>query len=754
MKQLFEQLNWITNDWGLIDLHDKFERQEAVYFRKDFCLLEMPQKATLTVFSNGITNLYMNGADVSREYLAPGPSEFVKSLSYRKYDALPFLKEKNALLVVAGDGWYCGEYTQRERAELVHGVKIAIVLELEYANGRTETITTDESWKTFRGAIGLNDIYHGEVYDARKMHTEYSDYFVPVEKYDLARKTDVHVNEFTEYDVEPVRKISEIIPKALKRSSTGAMIYDFGQNFSGVIEIEVQGECGQTIVMRHAEVLTTDGADIYTENLRVARATDTYILNGKGIENYIPTLTYHGFRYAEVAYDESKVELISIKGIVLHSDLKVTGSFESDNELLNKIYSCALWGAKSNLVCIPTDCPQRNERFGWLADAQVFTKTAVNMFDCQKIYDFYMKLIEKGTIEEGNVPVFVPRIPKIGSKDAVFGWSDAVIIIPYVVYSYYGNKDIIKKYAPFMKSYMEYCARREPGFLQSEMKYGDWLNAGQETDRVLIATAYYAHSAELLSFMLGEIGDSESKKYSELFENVKNAFRNEFFDFSRNRFKEEKSSQTAYALGLCFNLLTVNEVKDGLIEELQKYDNHVMCGFMGANLILPALCECGQKELALSLMLNESYPSWGYCIRNGATTFWERWDSYRAETNSYDESGMNSFNHYSFGSCAEWLFTHLVGINPIVPGFEKVQIKPFIPKSDRLTKVSGYHETEKGKISVKWWVEGDIANVVIEKPAGIIADFVFENVISIEQDGKNVEKFDGNSKCTCIKIKL
>lgn len=748
-----QQLKWITNDWGLIDEHKVFERQHAVYFRKEFIAKNSVKSASLTIYSNGITNIYMNGLDVGREYLAPGPAEFTNTLPYRVYDAKEFIQDKNALLVVAGDGWYCGETVQRRRAQHVYGVKIALTLDITYTDGSSQTIETDDTWQTMRGAIGLNDIYHGEDFDARKPHLEYSFYGYDCKDADFARLTKVSQNKLIEYDIAPVRKISEINPEFIKRSSSGARLYDLKQNLSGVLEIKVKGERGQKIVMRHGEVLTTDGKDLYTQNLRIARATDSYTLKGGEVEVYIPTTTYHGFRYAEISFDESKVELISVKGIVLHTDLKQSGSFECDNELFNKIYSCALWGAKSNLVCIPTDCPQRNERFGWLADAQVFTKTAVSMYDCEKFYEYFLKIIEDATIEEGNVPVFAPRIPGIGSRDAVFGWSDAVIIIPYVVYTYYGNKEIINRFAPLMKEYMGFCHRRRPEYLQVDMKYGDWLNAGQETDRMLIATAYYAHSAKLLSCMLKEINDDEWKKYDELFYSIKKAFREKFWNEEIGRLTEP--SQTAYALSSCFELITPDECKDGLLEELAKYDNHIMCGFMGANLILPALCECGLKELACKLMLTETYPSWGYCIRNGATTFWERWDSYRAETNSYEEEeGMNSFNHYSFGSCVEWFFTYLLGINPTKAGFDRVQIKPFVPKIDNISTASGYYDTKYGRISVEWKRVGNEAIVTVIKPENVLADFVFDNIISIEQDGEVRSNFDEQASKTCVKIKL
>ncbi len=745
-------LKWITNDWGLVDEHAEFERQGAIYFRKEFVLESIPTRATLTVYSNGITNVYMNGGDVGGEYLAPGPSEFIKSLSFRTYDATRFIRKNNALLIIAGDGWYCGEYTQRYRANLVHGVKIAIELTLAYSDGRVEVITTDNSWQTLRGAIGLNDIYHGEEFDARLPHVEYSEFGYPCENAEMAKFTTPHVTEFNEYDVEPVRKISEIKPTKLKKSKTGGVIYDFGQNFSGVIQIKVKGERGERVIMRHGEVLTISGDELFTENLRVAKATDIYTLSGEKTETYIPTTTYHGFRFAEITYDESKVKLISVKGIVLHTDLKQAGEFTSNNALVNKIYSCALWGAKSNLFCIPTDCPQRNERFGWLADAQVFTKTAVNMFDCRKFYDFYLRLIENGTLEGGNVPVFVPRIPGIGAAESVFGWSDACIIIPHVLYLYYGDKTVIEKFAPLMKSYMGFCKKREPGYLQNAMKYGDWLNAGQETDQGLIATAYYANSAKLLSYMLSEIGDSESAYYLELFQNIKSAFRKEYWDEEKSRFT--LPSQTAYALGVSFGLIEPEEAKEGFIEELEKFDYRIMCGFMGANLMLPALCDCGLKDVACKLLLNEVYPSWGYCINNGATTFWEHWNAFDAENNTYVDPAMNSFNHYSFGSCVEMFYTHFLGIIPTKPAFKKVRIKPFIPCDSRLTKVKGSYTTPFGKISVAWRVKGKVAEIKITKPSKVLAEFVFDKVIFIKQDGKIVSDFNATATKTCVKILL
>lgn len=747
-------LKWITNSWGLIEEHDVFERQEAVYFRKEFNLTDLPQKAELIIYTNGITNIYINGEDVSREYFAPGPSEFTRSYSFRKYDVTSALDKNNAILVIAGDGWYCGEHTQRERAHLVHGVKIAAILTLNYADGREEVLTTDDTWQALRGAIGLNDIYHGEEFDARKPHLEYSVYGYPCDG-EKASLTSVHVNEFTEYDIEPVRKISEIIPEFVGMSVNGGRLYDFKQNFAGLIEIKVKGRAGSSVVMRHGEGFTEDGQDVYTKNLRVARATDTYILKGEGEEVYLPTLTYHGFQVAEIKLN-GEVELISAKGIVLHTDLKPLGDFKSDNELINKIYSCALWGAKSNMVCIPTDCPQRNERFGWLADAQVFAGTAVNMYDCKAFYDFYLRLVDNATTD-GNVPVFVPRIPGIGSLESVFGWSDAVIIIPYTVYLYYGDKSIIEKFVPLMKSYMGFCEAREPGYIQNAMKYGDWLNAGQDTDQKLIATAYYARSAYLLAYMLKEIEDKDSEKYGELFENIKKAYREKFFDANKNRIKKDKESQTAYALSVCFNLLTADETKDGLREQLKKYDDHVMCGFMGANLILPALCECELTDIAYKLALNDTYPSWGYCIEQGATTFWEHWDSYdkvKGYKHFGDEAEMVSLNHYSFGSVVEWFYTHMLGIKPIEPGFKRVKIQPFLSTDKRLSSISGYYDTPYGRISVEWKVTGDRAEIKIVKPKEALAEFVFDNIVSIEQDGKKVNEFNEHSEIICVKIKM
>ncbi len=748
----YENLIWITNEWGDMT-HEEFERQHAVYFRKLFNAKKDIKQAYLTIFSNGITDIYMNGELVTKDYFAPGPSEYTRAYSFKKYDVSNFIFENNALLVIAGDGWYCGEYTQRRRPEHVYGVKIALTLDITYADGTSETITSDDSWQTFRGAIELNDIYHGEEFDASKPHIEYSLYDFVAEG-DKALLTRVPVKEFIEYDIEPVVKISELEPVYLKKSVNGGFLYDFKQNFAGVISFTVKGKKGAKVVLRHGEVLTLDGRDVYMKNLRFAKGTDTYTLKGDGVETYSPRFTYHGFRYAEIKI-EGEAEILSVKGLVLHTDLEKTGEFETDNELLNKIYSCSLWGAKSNFVCIPTDCPQRNERFGWLADTQLFTGTGVNMFKADKFYDYYLELVQKGTDfkGKGNVPVFVPICPRIGAAEAVYGWSDAVIIIPYYLYTYFGDKTIINKYVGLMKDYMGFCKKRNPNFIQDANKYGDWLNAGSVTDERIISTAYYANSARLLAYLLGEIGDSESKAYRELFENIRSAYRKEFWNEADTRYKEGFGTQTSYALGVCFELITPEEAREGIYETFLEYDLHAACGFMGANYILPALSLAGHEDLAYKLLMNETYPSWGYCVRNGATTCWEHWDSYSVEK-GYKDPEMNSFNHYTFGSCAEWFYTGILGIKPLEPGFKKAQVKPYISTDPRLKKASGYHDTPFGRISVSWCVEGDVADVVIDNPSMIPIDYSFEKIVEIKQDGVVCEKFDEKSVKTCVKIKI
>ncbi len=747
-------LIWITNDWGSIENHVNFERQEGVYFRKEFTLSKTPKKAELIISTNGIANIFINGEDLSKEYLAPGIAEYTNCLSFRRYDATDYLTDKNAICVVAGDGWYCGEFMQRERASFVFGLKIALTLSILYDDNSQEIITSDDTWQTFRGALGLNDVYHGEEFDARKPHAEYSIYgknFVG----ERAILTTVLQENLIEYDLPPVKKTGEIIPVCVGKSRNGGLLYDFKQNFSGVLEISVKGEAGAKIVMRHAEGFTLDGEDIYTKNLRVARQTDEYTLCGRGEERYIPTFTYHGFSVAEIKI-EGNAELLSVKGIVLHTDLEKLGDFYSDNDLVNRIYSCALWGAKSNFVCIPTDCPQRNERFGWLADTQVFAGTAVNMFDVEKFYDYYMTLVDKATGSDGNVPVFVPRIPPIGAKEAVFGWSDAVIIIPYVVYRYYGNKEIIQKYIPLMKRYMDFCKRRRPEPIQNAMQYGDWLNAGQDTARELIATAYYAQSAKLFAYLLDEVGDEDSKYYLELFESIRTAYRKEFLDEDVKRLKKEYESQTAYALSLCFGLISSDEAREGIYESFEEFDFHVMSGFMGASYVLPALCDCGNVDLAYKLLCNDTYPSWGHCIKHGATTFWEHWDAYDKNKGFKEHSDpiMTSLNHYCFGSVAEWFYTCVLGIKPLLPGFKKVQIKPYIDKSGMVTKAKGYHITPYGKISVEWTVSGDVARISVAKPVEIDAEFKMDRVISIDQDGKRVDSLLGDWQRAELLVKI
>ena len=717
----------------------------APYFRKKFSLQDKQIKqAELKITSLGIFKAFINGKAVGDEFFAPGWTNYGKRILLQTYDVTKYLSKDNAIAVVLGDGWYVGYLCISGRNRYgKYPLELYAELTVTYVDGETETVCTDETWLGGEGAIGVNDFLYGEEYDARLPHAECSLYGFDDGSWENVCVCEDKSDRLYSFDCAPVRVIKTLIPQMLHQTATGR-IYDFKQNFSGMLRITCKGARGAKIVMRHGEMLETDGS-LYTENLRTAKATDTYIVSGNGVEAYLPTFTYHGFRYVEISV-EGEVEILEIIGCVLMNDLVVSGDVRTDNALVNKLFENIFWGQRSNFIELPTDCPQRNERLGWSGDTQVFSRTGMYNTDAEKFYEKQMMRIDDDRVG-GKIPDIVPYF-NLQYFDSC-GWRDVAVVVPYNLWQMYGNVDVIKKYKPMLDDFVEQQLSTMNDYIWEKAYYGDWLNADNETDHAVLATSLQAISMLMIAEMYKAVGFDNEKHYA-IYKNIKRAYRASFVDETG---KIKGDSQTCYAIAYSAGLIDEKEAKENFYRTLEEKNFHIHSGFLGLRFILPVLCDLGLQDVAYRLLTNETYPSWGYSIVNGATTIWERWNSYTLK-DGFADKVMNSFNHYSLGSCGEWYYEYMLGIKPLAPAFKKVRVKPYIDKTGKVNAVQGYYDSRSGRIFVEWKVKGDLAEIVVEKPQTMETEFRFDNILSIEQDGEERKNFDAFAKVTKVVVKL
>ena len=511
-------------------------------------------------------------------------------------------------------------------------------------------------------------------------------------------------------------------------------LYDVSQNIAGVLRIRLSGTRGSRIVVRHGELIV-DGA-LYTENLRLAEATDTYILSGDGEEVFRPLFTFHGFQFFEITVFGS-VEILDITAEAMYTDLEKTGEFKCSDPVVNKVYQNAVWSQRDNFLNVPTDCPQRDERLGWTGDAQIFSQSAMYNMDCDLFYKKYCADMREAQLGNGVIPATAP-LPHIGFYSYVgfgpsAGYCEAIAEIPYNHYKTYGDKKIIRDNLYAIKRVLDYYESTCPDHIRrtTGRTYGDWLSVGDAImDKDALCTLYYARAA-YDAWKLGEkINDFEVERYRELYEKVKSAFRKEFMDEDG---KIRSDTQSCYVIAYKFGIIDADEARNHLERKFKEDDGKLTCGFLGVRFLLPALCDVGLSDIAYKLITNREYPGWCYSVMNGATTIWEHWDSYTHERGILD--GMNSFNHYAFGSCTEWMYEYCLGIHTTVenPGFSAVTFRPFFPADDCMTFAEGYYDSVKGRISVRWDKIGDEVTYRVSYPEAIKVDFEFNGMRVIDQ---------------------
>jgi alpha-L-rhamnosidase len=717
---------WITPDWD----EDVTISQPAPMLRRKFTLKETPVTARLYVTSLGVYEARLNGQRVSDWRFTPGWTSYEHRIQYQTYDVTKMLTTgDNAVGVLLGDGWYRG-FLGFQGQRNTYGDRLALLLQLHvtFADGAEEIITSDEAWRAALGPIRASDLYNGEVYDARRERPGWDRAGYPDRDWAGVRTLPAPTAALVAQNGPPVRPIEELSARAITVSPEGETIVDFGQNLVGGVRIRMRGEAGQTVRLRHAEVLQPDG-NLYTENLRSAQQTDEYILKGEGEEIYEPTFTFHGFRYLGVTGYPGELTPEDVTAVVLHSDMAPTGEFACSHPLLNQLQHNIVWGQKGNFLDVPTDCPQRDERLGWTGDAQVFASTAAFNYQIAPFMTKWLRDLALDQHADGAVPHVVPDVlQKLPwSAAGATGWGDAAIIVPWTLYQRYGDTRILAEQYASMKAWVEYMRANGDNelFFGYGFHFGDWLalDTGIDglvfglTDVMLIGTAFYAYSTELLAKIAAVLGKTDdAAHYRDLHGRIVAAFQQEFLTPAG---RLASNTQTAYVLALMFDLLPEamrGEAVRRLVADIRRREMHLSTGFLGTPYLCHVLERFGQLDVAYALLLQESYPSWLFPVTQGATTIWERWDGQKPD-GSFQTPSMNSFNHYAYGAVGSWMYRTLGGleVDPAHPGFTRAIVAP--QPGDGITWAKTSLQSMVGRYAVDWSREGDSMTLKVAVPA-------------------------------------
>ena len=698
----------------------------APLLRKEFELRAGIAQARLYISALGVYEAQLNGQPVHDHVMAPGWTAYQHRLRYQVCDVTALLRPgRNALGALLGDGWFRGRLGFGGGQANLYGDRLALLAQLEvtYADGSTQQVVSDPSWRAATGPILENDIYDGERYDAR---LELPGWSQP--GFDEAAWAGV---ELKDWDLAtlfapmgpPVRRTQLVAPVSIFTSPSGQTLVDFGQNLVGRLRITVQGPAGQTVTLRHAEVL--EKGELGTRPLRHAKATDQYTLKGGEAETWEPRFTFHGFRYAEISGWPGQLQAADLNAVVCHSDMQRTGWFECSDALLNQLHSNVVWSMRGNFLDIPSDCPQRDERLGWTGDIQIFSPTASYLYDCAGFLSSWLRDVAAEQREYGTVPFVVPNIIA-NRRTPAAAWGDAATFIPWVLYQRFGDLGILAAQYESMRAWVDLLdSLAGEGHLWDQgFQFGDWLDpaappenpAAARTPAYLIASAFFARSAELVGLAAGLLGNSvDQQRYLQLAGQVRTAFNREYVTPSGRMLSD---AATAYALALQFALLPEAAQRQHAAKRLAELARasgfRISTGFVGTPLICDALANAGQLETAFRLLTAKENPSWLYPVTMGATTIWERWDSMLPD-GSINPGQMTSFNHYALGAVADWMHRTIGGLAPAEPGYRRIEFRPRVGAG--LTQAATRHQTPYGLAACAWQLAGGQLQLQVEVPA-------------------------------------
>jgi alpha-L-rhamnosidase len=713
------------------------------YFRTTFRVEAPIRSAVLHITALGLYECEINGGVVGNHVFAPGWTDYSNRVYFQSHDVTALLAAgENAIGAILGDGWYAGHVAEKDRGFYGERPQLLVQLEITAQDGSVSRIVSDSSWKTMVGPILESDLLMGETYDARRELGAWS-----TATYDDSAWLPVVLAADPGIAIErspgpPVRRqeILSIAPDLLKKVEKGWFeniadssrgIFDFKQNFTGRVRVTVRGKRGIRLILRFAEVLNKDGT-LYLENLRGARATDSYTLKGGDSETYEPRFTFHGFRYVEIRWQGAPEDVVieKVEGVVLHSEMARTGTFRCSHELLNQLESNIVWGQKGNFLEVPTDCPQRDERLGWTGDAQVFVRTAAFHMDVRGFFHKWLKDMRDAQSAEGAIPPVIPNTGSFGGNaDGGPAWADAVFICPWTIYRCYNDVEILRDNYDSMARYMDYLAahkvkahiRAHPD-VDSWGGFGDWLaldGSGRTeggTAKDLLGTAHYANNARIMAETAELLGKSaDAKKYRVLHSEIAEAFRNRYITPDGLM---AGGTQTAYVLALHFDLVPPAAratCARELVRSIERNGMHLATGFVGTPYLLHVLEAHGHLDVAYKLLEQETFPSWLFPVKNGATTIWERWDGWTAEK-GFQDKGMNSFNHYAYGAVGDWMVSSVAGLELAGAGYEKILFKP--RPGGTITWAEAKLATALGEIAIRWELSGGTLHLKLTVPPG------------------------------------
>ncbi len=698
----------------------------APVFKKEWSSNKKVESVKLFITALGVYDLKINGEKVSDYVLAPGWTAYQKRLQYQEYDITSFIKEKNEIKVVVGKGWFSSPmpgwmYPEHKEERRAQKKGLFAELQIKYIDGSVENIGTDSSWSCGESAVRFSEIYDGEFFDAT----------FETKKWENSQEFEWSTDILIPQEGEEIKEMERVVPKSIFTTPKGEMVVDFGQEITGYVEINLEAKSGDEVKILHGEVLDNEG-NFYNANYRGAKAELKYICKD-GKQVWKPTLTFFGFRYILLENYPIKPSVDQFTGVAVYSDMVQTGYIRTGDEGLNQLFSNILWGQKGNFLDVPTDCPQRDERLGWTGDAQVFVKAASYNYDIEKFFRKWLRDLAADQRESGAVgPVIPDYLPNDRESSA---WGDAATICPWQIYQTYGNKEVLHEQFESMQKWVDYItsSTNDEFLWTGGFTYGDWLGLdapsgsykGSTRDE-FVSSAFYAYSTELL-IKSGKVLEIDMAVYEKLYENIVKKFRATYTEYL---------TQTEHILAVWFRLAEdLQGTVDKLAQMIKAAGVQMETGFVGTPYILHVLSNYGYSELAYSLLLRREYPSWLYPISKGATTIWEHWDGIM-ENGDFWSDNMNSFNHYAYGSVADWIYEEAGGIKPIEsePGFRKVRIEP---KTDiRLKELEVSINTRNGKIMSHWLHTEDGCRYEIE--TAVPAEVVINGKVTDVKPGKYV----------------
>ncbi|WP_139956525.1 glycoside hydrolase family 78 protein [Flavicella sediminum] len=715
----------------------KFLIHKPQYLRKGFDLSADVASARLYITAKGVFDVHLNGKDVSDDVMTPGWTPYNHRIETMTYDVTHLLtSKKNVLAVELASGWHSGRISRGKALyQNFASPKILCQLEVVLNDGSKQTIVSDESWKgSTSGPIRFSGIYDGETYDANFEMPNWA-----TSNFDDTTWENVEVEAIeAAVELRPKRhntvKVKAIIEHAEVVSVTNtAAVFNLKQNMVGVPKVSVPMKKGDTLKIRFSEMLLSDGT-FYTKNYRSAKSTDYYIAAKNGIIEYTPKFTFHGFQFVELSgYDKKATpDGTWVKGLVQHSNFEKNGAFTSSHQKLNQLQSNITWGLRDNFFDVPTDCPQRDERLGWTGDAQVISPTAMFNYDTHSFWTAWLQSMRETQSEHSNglVPFIIPDV--LQNNNASSGWGDACVIIPWDLYNITGDINVLEENYEMAKKWVAYYQSKSKNYIPNMYSFADWLQPYPEKDgkignrgdtpKPLINTAYFAHSAHLVSKIAKVLGKTEDqKKYQNLYESIASAFENKFFD-ENGKFKNKIQTQTSYLLAIHFDLLkpeTKRKAQKHLLAEIKKANYHLGTGFLGTPILPKVLDAMGEIDLMYKILFKETYPSWFYSINQGATTMWERWNSF-SKKDGFNPQSMNSLNHYAYGAIGQWMYERIAGLSPLSPGYKKIKIAPVL--NERLTSASASVETSFGEALSSWKIEEGIFYLEVVIPPNTSAE--------------------------------